>query len=37
VDAKAAVEVLLELGLIEKRQDGRYRQTKKGLAADETR
>jgi uncharacterized protein (TIGR02147 family) len=34
-DARAAVAILLELGLIEKRGDGSYRQTKKGLAADE--
>lgn len=34
-EARAAIATLLDLGLIEKRADGSYRQTKKGLAADE--
>ena len=37
LDARIAVETLLELGLIEKLADGRYRQTKKGLVADASR
>lgn len=35
-DARAAVTTLLDLGLLERRADGNYRQTKKGLAADES-
>ncbi len=35
-EARTAVETLLGLGLLEKRGDGSYRQTKPGLAADES-
>jgi uncharacterized protein (TIGR02147 family) len=35
-DARTAAETLLDLGLLERRPHGWYRQTKKGLAADES-